>query len=98
MLPSHYAPRTPLSVVPDVEAYCADPAVGIITFLPVKAAAAGPAVVLSPEGDLREAAAKLYTALRSLDDLGLRRIVAERLPDHGLGHAVNDRLSRAAGS
>jgi L-threonylcarbamoyladenylate synthase len=97
MLPSHYAPRTPLSLVSDVAPYCVDAEVGIITLLPVRQSSAGPAIALSPHGDLREAAAKLYSALRSLDDLGLRRIVAERLPDRGLGRAVNDRLSRAAG-
>ena len=51
---------------------------------------------LSPRGDLREAAAHIFAALRRLDALGVKRIVAELLPEQGLGRAVNDRLRRAA--
>jgi L-threonylcarbamoyladenylate synthase len=47
-----------------------------------------------------EAAAGLFEALHRLDtaarDHGLDAIVAELLPDEGLGRAVNDRLRRAA--
>jgi L-threonylcarbamoyladenylate synthase len=52
--------------------------------------------VLSPSGNLREAAANLFAAIRRLDATGLRLIVAERVPDHDLGRAINDRLRRAA--
>jgi L-threonylcarbamoyladenylate synthase len=53
-------------------------------------------IVLSPAGNLDEAAHKLYGALHALDALNLRLIVAEKLPDHGMGRAMNDRLRRAA--
>ncbi|MBI3865498.1 MAG: hypothetical protein HY290_26795, partial [Planctomycetia bacterium] len=52
--------------------------------------------VLSPTGDLREAAANFFAALRRLDAAGLDLIVAEVFPDVGLGRALNDRLRRAA--
>ena len=52
--------------------------------------------VLSPAGDLREAAAGFFAALRRLDAAGLEEIFAEWLPDQGLGRALNDRLRRAA--
>jgi L-threonylcarbamoyladenylate synthase len=52
--------------------------------------------VLSERGDLVEAASRLFAALRRLDEAGLERIYAERVPDHGLGVAINDRLTRAA--
>jgi L-threonylcarbamoyladenylate synthase len=45
---------------------------------------------------LREAATKLYAALRSLDQANLDLIVALALPAHGLGRAINDRLQRAS--
>jgi L-threonylcarbamoyladenylate synthase len=52
--------------------------------------------VLSPKGDLREAAASFFAALRRLDALGLDAIVATPFPETGLGRALNDRLRRAA--
>jgi len=51
---------------------------------------------LSESQDLREAAANLFRYLRELDALNADLIVAERVPDYGLGAAINDRLRRAA--
>jgi len=100
MLPRHYAPHTPLILATGDEA-CRPPAareqVGLIAFRAVADPTAFAAVeVLSADGDLREAAAALFGAMRRLDARRLDRIVAERVPDHGLGAAINDRLSRAA--
>lgn len=50
---------------------------------------------LSPNGDLTEAAAQLFGMLRQADRIG-RPIAVAPIPDHGLGHAINDRLRRAA--
>ena len=52
--------------------------------------------VLSPWGNSEEAAANLFAMLRTLDQSGYDCIVAELLPEAGLGRAVNDRLRRAA--
>ena len=38
----------------------------------------------------------LFRFLRELDACDLDLIVAERLPEDGLGAAINDRLSRAS--
>jgi L-threonylcarbamoyladenylate synthase len=51
---------------------------------------------LSEKQDLREAATNLFRYLRELDALGLDLIVAERVPAHGLGAAILDRLERAS--
>jgi L-threonylcarbamoyladenylate synthase len=51
---------------------------------------------LSPSGDLREAAANLFHHLHALDKLGAKGIAVAPIPSHGLGLAINDRLSRAA--
>jgi L-threonylcarbamoyladenylate synthase len=51
---------------------------------------------LSPSGDLREAAASLFSHLSALDASGASAIAVEPVPDHGLGEAINDRLARAA--
>lgn len=52
--------------------------------------------ILSPSGDLNEAARNLFIALRKLDNSGAEIILAEKFPEHGLGLAINDRLERAA--
>ena len=52
--------------------------------------------ILSPSGDLREAAATLFAKLRRLDEAGLDFIFAEAVPERGLGVAIMDRLRKAA--
>jgi len=87
-LTSHYAPRS--EVVLDVA--MPDPAGPSIGF----GAVAG-AVNLSPGGDLIEAAARLFSALREVDAMaGGRQIEVAPIPNEGLGVAINDRLARAA--
>jgi L-threonylcarbamoyladenylate synthase len=97
-LPSHYAPRTPLLL--GTRAIPRDLASKRVGFLGVGPAQPTPgyAVVewLSSAGELREAAAHLFAAMRRLDESGLDFIIAELAPDHGLGVAINDRLVRAS--
>ncbi len=52
--------------------------------------------VLSPTGNLSEAAQNLFGALRRLRKAGVSLILAEEMPDRGLGRAINDRLRRAS--
>jgi L-threonylcarbamoyladenylate synthase len=52
---------------------------------------------LSASGDLMEAAANLFSLLRAADRLGPIGIAIAPVPATGLGEAINDRLSRAAG-
>ena len=88
---SHYAPRTPLFRAP----WPPDNSTGLLAW---RSATPGFAAVevLSPVGDLREAAATLFAKLRRLDELGLERIVFEPVPEHGLGVAIMDRLRKGA--
>lgn len=51
---------------------------------------------LSPTGDLVEAAANLFAMLHQIDDMDGDRIAVSPIPNHGIGIAINDRLSRAA--
>jgi L-threonylcarbamoyladenylate synthase len=51
---------------------------------------------LSEKGELREAAANLFAKLRRLDEAGLDVILAEKLPETGLGLAIMDRLRKAS--
>ena len=52
--------------------------------------------VLSPSGNLREAAANLFRGLRRLDTLSLDRIIARPMQEAGLGLAIMDRLRRCS--
>ncbi|MEI9895889.1 MAG: Sua5 family C-terminal domain-containing protein [Chthoniobacter sp.] len=52
--------------------------------------------ILSPTGDLHEAAATLFAKMRRLDEAGLDMIIAEQVPERGLGIAIMDRLRKAA--
>lgn len=52
--------------------------------------------ILSPSGNLEEAAYHLFEALRSFDTMDIEVILAELVPDIGIGRAINDRLRRAA--
>ena len=99
MLKSHYAPRTPL-VLGDLRELArkySGQRAGVLAFrqmlpgLPESRQR-----LLSPKGDLAEAAQRLFAAMHELDAMGLDLILAELLPEEGLGRAVNDRLRRAS--
>ena len=95
MMESHYAPvagvRLDAGEVRDGEA--------LLAFGSKRARGSERAVAtlnLSPSGDLREAAANLFSHLQALDRSGAAVIAVEPIPRHGLGEAINDRLARAA--
>lgn len=97
MLPQHYAPRTPLAIVEDLSRVTASERCGLLTLQPGPGASRFAAVeTLSVRGDLTEAAANFFAALRRLDAARVEQIVAMPFPNRGLGRALNDRLSRAA--
>lgn len=95
MLASHYAPHARVRLnaqeVREGEA--------LLAFGPERAGNAAAAVAtvnLSPSGNVREAASKLFAALQELDAAGASSIAVEPVPLEGLGEAINDRLARAA--
>lgn len=52
--------------------------------------------ILSTTGSMEEAARNLFKALRAFDKMPVQVILAELVPETGLGRAINDRLRRAA--
>ncbi|SFD00678.1 L-threonylcarbamoyladenylate synthase [Bosea sp. CRIB-10] len=93
LLASHYAPRAAVRL--DAEA--PRPGEAWLGFGPEPDGGL-PALAfnLSPSGDLTEAAANLFAAMRHLDDQRPATIAVAPIPMHGLGEAINDRLRRAA--
>jgi len=91
-LKSHYAPSIPIRI--NVQPEDRVKGESLITFGPDMPRRA--AINLSKSGDLKEAAANLFTMLRALDMPGIRGIAVVPIPNEGLGRAINDRLERAA--
>lgn len=87
MLESHYAPRARLRL----NALTAATGEALIGF-----GAVGGDWSLSANGDVVEAAARLYALLRAADATGVAAIAVAPIPETGLGAAINDRLKRAA--
>ena len=96
MLVSHYAPRTPLTIVSEVPSSAEVSRMGLLCLrhdaIPEQFAQIEE---LSPTGDLVVAAANFFQALHRLDAAELEGIIAVRFPETGLGRALNDRLQRA---
>ena len=86
-LASHYSPGKPVRL----NAECAGPDEFMIGFGGV----AGD-VSLSPSGDLADAASRLYDCLHAAQRAPQTRIAIAKVPDEGIGAAINDRLGRAA--
>jgi L-threonylcarbamoyladenylate synthase len=98
-LPSHYAPKTPLQLIDDAQSFSPKPnqRCALLAWNPIKIDNRFVEIRrLSERGDLREAAANLFRSLRELDALDVDLIVAEPVPDQGLGAAIMDRLRRAS--
>jgi L-threonylcarbamoyladenylate synthase len=102
-LERHYAPGTPLTLLsaPLPRSAGELPSSGRLGLLaartpPTELAARFREVrILSTTGDLAESAANLFAELRALDAAGLEALVAEPVPEIGLGRAIMDRLRRA---
>jgi L-threonylcarbamoyladenylate synthase len=95
LLVSHYAPSLPLRM----NATDVAPREALLAFgSPLQGADL--VYQLSEIGNLNEAASRLFEGLRWLDqhapERGFDRIAAMPIPEHALGLAINDRLSRAA--
>lgn len=99
MLSKHYSPATPFIKVENIQSFINDhpkKKIGIISFNEgFKINAHSTQIILSPSGDLREAASKLYSSMHQLDLLDLDLIITESFPDRDLGRSINDRISRA---
>jgi L-threonylcarbamoyladenylate synthase len=95
MLASHYAPRAQVRL--NAERIEAGEAALLFGSQSLPGSESAKAVLsLSENGDLREAAAHLFSYLRRLDASGAPTIAVAPIPETGLGEAINDRLRRAS--
>jgi L-threonylcarbamoyladenylate synthase len=100
MLLSHYAPKKPLFIVEQDKSFSQEEIA--MAFLirfdkPDPRHNSNAQFVLSPSGDLTTAAVHLFEALHLAEKhIGSEMIMAQRVPETGIGRAINDRLKRAA--
>ena len=100
MFSKHYAPKTPLYIVSNLEIFLSETNSTNIAFLgfdqkyihsKIKAN-----YLLSKSSKFDEAAKELYKTLIEIDSKPFDLIVSQYLPEKDLGKSINDRLSRAA--
>ncbi len=91
-LASHYAPTLPVRL----NVTQPEPGEALIAFGAEVPSEARKTINLSVAADLKEAAAKLFAALRELDSPEFSGIAVMPIPDEGIGEAINDRLRRAS--
>ena len=97
-LKSHYATHTPLYLgnIDELLPLFADKKIILISFNQYRdEIKKEQQFVLSANGNANEAAKNLFRVLREADNMDADVILAELLPDEGLGRAVNDRMERA---
>lgn len=99
-LKSHYAPRKKLILCASEEELIAKAQgqnAGVIAFdKRIPGISHNKQLLLSPNGDMREAAKNLFAVMREMDHTEVEVILALKVEDAGLGRAINDRLQRAS--
>ncbi|MGE4584558.1 MAG: L-threonylcarbamoyladenylate synthase [Sphaerochaeta sp.] len=96
LLESHYAPTTAFYLVEDVNVYKDREDVGILLFEKTHTHFKGPVAYISESEDAKQAASRLYWAIRHLDQQHLSFMVGSLLPETGIGVAINNRLRKAS--
>lgn len=102
-LKSHYAPHKKFIAghIPELIKTCSFKMAGILSFsenyLKAFPEIKAKQWILSPQGDINEAAVNLFNYMHLLDQSAADLILAEWVPDKGLGSAINNRLEKAAG-
>ncbi|MBN1498603.1 MAG: threonylcarbamoyl-AMP synthase [Spirochaetes bacterium] len=98
LLPSHYAPGAKLILIEEnAEIQAPTDKTALLNFGPNRRTNKFLKVLeLSHERNLNEAAVNLFEYLHQLDYLSPDKIYAEKVPQHGLGIAIMNRLQKAA--
>ncbi len=97
LLKSHYSPIKPLSIFKDDDYYPDSKKIGYLAFQKSNLTLNYSTVeILSEKGDLKEAAVNLFGALHRLEDSDVDMIVADPVPEVGVGVAIMDRLRKAS--
>jgi len=99
MLESHYSPCIPLVISdPSNIGKAERERAGLLSFTGEDTGHFKTVILLTEKMDLREYAGNLFEALHEMEEKGVDLIVAEPVPEKGIGIAVMDRLKKASWS
>lgn len=97
MLKSHYSPGKPIYLQSEKIIQHTDRSkAGILSFCGSDITEYQQVEILSPERDLKTAAVNLFAAIHRLEDSDVTYIIAEQVPETGIGIAIMDKLRKAA--
>ncbi len=92
VLKNHYSPKLPIKI----NVTSASPEEALLTFGKSWPKGSKTTLNLSINSDLKEAAANLFSMLNKLDKSGAKNIAVTKIPNKGIGIAINDKLKRAS--
>lgn len=97
MMKSHYSPAKPLYIAGEGMPQDLDRTrAGLLSFSGRDVEGYKAVIALSESGDLKECAVNLFSAIHQMEEADVEYIVAEPVPDQGVGIAIMDRLRKAA--
>jgi L-threonylcarbamoyladenylate synthase len=101
LLSKHYSPTARVTLFPHGERFTAaaapEPATALVyNQKPIWHTDQANSFWLSETGELKEIAHNLFELIQRLDQQGYQQLWIEQAAEEGLGHAINDRLRRAA--
>ncbi len=97
LLKSHYSPCKPLYIIGMSDIECNTQNTSLLSFSVTELISKYKHIeILSEKLDLNEAAVNLLSAMHRLKDSDVECIVAEPVPERGIGIAIMDRLRKAA--
>ncbi|MCW0482923.1 L-threonylcarbamoyladenylate synthase [Gaoshiqia sediminis] len=97
MLKSHYSPTKPFYVLSDAVLQRVDKTkAGLLSYSGNHTEGFAQVIRLTNTQDLKEYAVNLFAAMHQLEESDVECIVAEPVPEHGIGLAIMDRLKKAA--
>ncbi|MCX7986311.1 MAG: L-threonylcarbamoyladenylate synthase [Bacteroidales bacterium] len=95
MMHSHYSPDKPIYILNDNLKVDREKA-GLLSFTGQDIYGYKKVIYVSKNTDMREYAANLFEAIHQLEDSDVDYIVAEPVPEEGIGMAIMDRLKKAS--
>lgn len=95
MLKSHYSPEKPIYILDKTKKYDRSKA-GLLSFSGTDTSGYKQIEYLTKNNDLKMSAVNLFAAIHHLEESDVELIVAEPVPEEGIGIAIMDKLRKAA--
>lgn len=97
MLKSHYSPGKPIYILDSGVQHTIDRSrVGLLSYKGEDTEGYSHVEILSPDGNLKSCAVNLFAAIHRLEEADVDYILAQPVPEQGVGLAVMDKLRKAA--